>query len=89
MSAWDDLVRIFSYTDSGVLDDMFARDKNIGVCAKEVLDKHAHELAEKQRAWAAEQGGKDIRVEPGELPDIVQAAVGVVADLIDPESEEL
>lgn len=81
MSAWDDLVRIFSYTDSGVLDDMFARDKNIGVCAKEVLDKHAHELAEKIReASACYRGSNDC----GD-PDCVGRMAA--ADLIDPEPD--
>lgn len=68
------------------VEDQMADDGD-GHLVDELLDAYAHKLAEKQRAWAAEQGGKDIRVEPGELPDIVQAAVGVVADLIDPESD--
>lgn len=73
MSALDDLIRIFSYADSGVLDEMFEHDKNIGACAREVLDKHAHELAEQIRHHQGALNGK-------EWPDFA-------ADLIDPESD--
>lgn len=49
------------------------------------LAEYAHELAEKQRAWAR-QPGVVVRVEVPELLDsIVRAAVDCAADEIDPE----
>jgi hypothetical protein len=87
MSALEDLVRIMSYSDSAVLDEMFDYNKNIGACAKELLEKHTHELAEKVR-----QGGVhyDLRefnaaraVGPGRVLEFIQSAI---ADSMEPEA---
>jgi hypothetical protein len=52
-----------------------------------LLDAYAHELAEKQRAWAREPGQVLITVElPDQLDSIVKASVDIAADLIDPEA---
>jgi hypothetical protein len=33
---------------------------------------------------AREQGGRELRIEPEQLPSIVEVVVGLAADLIDP-----
>jgi hypothetical protein len=53
-----------------------------------LLDAYAHELAEKQRAWAREPGQVLITVElPDQLDSIVKASVDIAAALIDPQKE--
>lgn len=55
------------------------------VVINRLLDAYAHELAERQRAWAEAQSGRELRLEPEQLPSVVKAAIGLAADLIDPE----
>jgi hypothetical protein len=51
---------------------------------EKALKTFAHELAEKQRAWAREPR-LPVRIDHSQLPFIVEAAVDLAADLIDPE----
>jgi hypothetical protein len=67
--------------------NVFVRRAAVSAAVPEVL-AIAHELAERQRAWAREPG-LTVRIETPELMDsIIRASVDLAADLIDPKKEK-
>lgn len=53
-----------------------------------ILAKHAHELAERQRAWAREENFVlPVEVDGRDVPLIAQQTAQILASLIDPKAQ--
>jgi hypothetical protein len=57
--------------------------------ARNILDRHAHLLAQHQREFAGEWADAlSLQIDSDQLPSIVQAAIQLGADHIDPKVEK-
>lgn len=89
MSVHDKLLRILENTSDFTVDDMWPdRDVPLDDIVTQLLEEHAHELAEKIRAKAGELiDAAGPRVDPADPKYDKAAGVALAADLIDPQKE--